>query len=65
MNFSTSGYPVHHQIPDLTQTHVHRGADQLRLNVEARLGGEIDEDILPSRGSSQEFIKHQDSNPQL
>ena len=41
------------------------GADQLRLNVEARLGGEIDEDILPSRGSAQGFIKHQNSNPQL
>ena len=24
---STSGFPVHHQIPELTQTHVHRVSD--------------------------------------
>jgi len=27
MNHSTPGLPVHHQLPDLTQTHVHRVSD--------------------------------------
>ena len=27
MNCSTPGFPVHHQLPEFTQTHVHRGSD--------------------------------------
>ena len=30
MNGSTPGFPVHHQLPDLAQTHVHRVGDTIR-----------------------------------
>ena len=39
MNFSTSGYPVHHQIPDLTQTHVHRGGRSVEIKCRSQTGG--------------------------
>ena len=29
MNHSTSGFPVHHQLPEFTQTHVHRVGDAI------------------------------------
>ena len=29
MNRSTPGLPVHHQLPDFTQTHVHRVSDAI------------------------------------
>ena len=29
MDCSTPGFPVHHQLPELTQTHVHRGGDAI------------------------------------
>ena len=28
MNCSTPGLPVHHQLPEFTQTHVHRVGDE-------------------------------------
>ena len=30
MNCSTSGLPVHHQLPEFTQTHVHRVGDAIQ-----------------------------------
>ena len=30
MNRSTPGLPVHHQLPDFTQTHVHRVSDAIQ-----------------------------------
>ena len=30
MNASTSGLPVHHQLPEFTQTHVHRVSDAIQ-----------------------------------
>ena len=30
MNWSTLGLPVHHQLPEVTQTHVHRGGDAIQ-----------------------------------
>ena len=30
MNHSTPGFPVHHQLPEFTQTHVHRVADAIQ-----------------------------------
>ena len=30
MNCSTPGLPVHHQLPELTQTHVHRVSDAIQ-----------------------------------
>ena len=30
MNHSTAGLPVHHQLPEFTQTHVHRIGDAIQ-----------------------------------
>jgi len=30
MNYSTPGLPVHHQLPEFTQTHVHRVSDAIQ-----------------------------------
>ena len=30
MNHSTLGLPVHHQLPEFTQTHVHRVSDAIQ-----------------------------------
>ena len=30
MNRSTSGLPVHHQLPEFTQTHVHQASDAIQ-----------------------------------
>ena len=30
MDCSTPGFPVHHQLPELTQTHVHRVGDAMQ-----------------------------------
>ena len=30
MDGSTSGFPVHHQLPELAQTHVHRVGDAIQ-----------------------------------
>ena len=30
MNCSTAGFPVHHQLPESTQTHVHRVGDTIQ-----------------------------------
>ena len=30
MDFSTPGFPVHHQLPELAQTHVHRVGDAIQ-----------------------------------
>ena len=30
MDYSTPGFPVHHQFPELTQTHVHRVSDAIQ-----------------------------------
>ena len=30
MDYSTPGFPVHHQLPELTQTHVHRVGDAIQ-----------------------------------
>ena len=30
MDCSTAGFPVHHQLPELTQTHVHRVSDAIQ-----------------------------------
>ena len=32
MNRSTPGLPVHHQLPEFTQTHVHRVSDSIQLS---------------------------------
>ena len=33
MNCSTPGLPVHHQLPELTQTHVHRVSDSIQPSI--------------------------------
>ena len=32
MNHSTPGLPVHHQLPEFTQTHVHQVSDAIQLS---------------------------------
>ena len=32
MNRSTPGLPVHHQLPEFTETHVHRVSDAIQPN---------------------------------
>ena len=32
IDFSTPGFPIHHQLPKLTQTHVHRVSDGIQLS---------------------------------
>ena len=32
MDRSTPGFPVHHQLPEFTQTHVHRVSDAIQLS---------------------------------
>ena len=32
MDFSTPGFPVHHQLPDFTQTHIHWVCDAIQLS---------------------------------
>ena len=32
MNLSTPGLPVHHQLPEFTQTHIHRVGDTIQLS---------------------------------
>ena len=32
VNFSTPGLPVHHQLPESTQTYVHRVSDAIQIN---------------------------------
>ena len=38
MNRSTPGLPVHHQLPEFTQTHVHRVRDAIQPSQLASLG---------------------------
>ena len=33
MNHSTSGHPVHHQLPEFTQIHIHRVSDAISSSV--------------------------------
>ena len=33
MNHSTPGLPVHHQLPEFTQTHIHRVSDAIQYSV--------------------------------
>ena len=32
MDYSTPGFPVHHQLPELAQTHVHQVGDAIQLS---------------------------------
>ena len=32
MNHSTPGLPVHHKLPEFTQTHIHRVSDAIQLS---------------------------------
>ena len=32
MDYSTPGFPVHHQLPELAQIHVHRVSDAIQLS---------------------------------
>ena len=36
MDYSTPGFPVHHQLPQFAQTHVHRAGDAFQLLILCR-----------------------------
>ena len=36
MNHSTPGLPVHHQLPEFTQTHIHRVSDAIQPSILCR-----------------------------
>ena len=40
MNLSTPGLPVHHQLPEFTQTHVHRVSDG-QVTITSSLEGKL------------------------
>ena len=37
MNCSTPGIPVHHQLPEFTETHVHRVSDAIQPSHESQV----------------------------
>ena len=37
MNHSTPGLPVHHQLPEFTQTHVHRVSDAIQQYIRSKI----------------------------
>ena len=39
MNHSTPGLPVHHQLPEFTQTHVHQVSDAIQPSHPLKYGG--------------------------
>ena len=39
MNRSTPGLPVHHQLPEFTQTHVHRVGDAIQPSQRGNMAG--------------------------
>jgi len=63
MDCSTSGFPVHHQLPEIAQTHVHQGRDanqpshpllspSLRTSVFPASGSFPNSQFFPSIGQS-------------
>ena len=58
MDCSTSGFPVHHQLPKLAQTHVHRAGDAIQPSHPLS-SPSPPPSIFPSfRVFSNEFILH-------
>ena len=54
MDCSTSGFPVHHQLPELAQTHIHRVSDAIQPSHPL-----LSPSIFPSiRVSSNESVLH-------
>ena len=51
MNRSTPGLPVHHQLPEFTQTHVHRVGDAIKLSHPLSLPSPSAPHSLPASGS--------------
>ena len=57
MNFSTSGFPVHHQLPELAQTHAHLVSDATQPSHP--LSSLLPHSIFPSiRVFSMESVLH-------
>ena len=42
INCSTSGFPVHHQLPEFTQTHVHRVSDAIQPSLSSCRQNEVE-----------------------
>ena len=58
MDCSTPGFPVHHQLPELAETHVHRVSDAIQLSQ--LLSSPSPPSVLPSiKVFSSESVLHQ------
>ena len=58
MNYSTPGLPVHHQLPEFTQTHVHRVTDAIEPSHPLSIGNPSQhQSILKWVNSSHEVAK--------
>ena len=51
MNRSTSGLPVHHQLPEFTQTHIHRISDAIQSSYSLSSPSPPAHQSLPASGS--------------
>ena len=49
MDCSTLGFPVHHQLPELTQTHVHQVGDAIQASYP----------LLPASPPALNLFQHQ------
>jgi len=41
MDHSTPGFPVHHQLPELAQTHIHQAGDAMAIRDNFSSSGEV------------------------
>ena len=58
MDCSTPGFPVHHQLPELAETHIHRVSDAIQLSQ--LLSSPSPPSVLPSiKVFSSESVLHQ------
>ena len=53
MNRSTPGLPVHHQLPEFTQTHAHQVADAIQSSYHLSLPSPPALNLFPASGSFQ------------
>ena len=59
MDCSTPGFPVHHQLPDLTQTHVHRVDDAIQPSHPMSSNQSIRKEISPEYSLEGLMLKFQ------
>ena len=57
MNHSTPGLPVHHQLPEFTQTHVHRVSDAIQLSSSVVPFSSCPQSIPASESSNESTLR--------